>query len=500
MNSFTSLGLAEPILRAVAAQNYETMTPIQARAIPPLLDKRDVLACAQTGTGKTAAFLLPIIDHLARNPVQGKPPIRALVLTPTRELAGQIGDNFEAYARYLPLKHCVIYGGVNQRRQVSALRRGFDVLVATPGRLLDLQGQGYINFDQVEFFVLDEADRMLDMGFIRDIRKVLPLLPKRRQNLLFSATMPESIVTLASSFLNSPVRVEVDPQSSTVDRITQQVMFVDRPNKKRLLRYLLEDPSVESAIVFTRTKHGANRVVKDLTKAGVEAAAIHGNKSQGARLRALAGFKEGSVRVLAATDIASRGIDVDGISHVFNYDLPNISESYVHRIGRTGRAGRDGVAIAFCDESETEYLRDIEKLTGSPMEVIKDHDWHHEAAVPRAGSSSSKSGRSKGPQRGSRRPNRPSRGQGAGTQSKSGQGRGRRSRRDRGPDAERQGGSQPPKATGTAPKRSHRGNRGAQQGGDSRSGASQADRRQGEPASGRRKRSRRRRGPSNDRS
>ncbi len=372
----------EPILRAIAAEKYETMTPIQARAIPPLLKKRDVLACAQTGTGKTAAFLLPIIDHLARNPAQGKRPIRALVLTPTRELAAQIGDNFEAYTRYLNLKHRVIFGGVNQKPQVAALRRGIDVLVATPGRLLDLHGQGFIAFGDIDFFVLDEADRMLDMGFIRDIRKVLALLPKKRQNLLFSATMPKSIVKLASSFLSDPVKVEVDPQSSTVERIIQQVMFVEKPNKKRLLRHLLEDSSFESAIVFTRTKHGANRVVKDLTKAGIEAAAIHGNKSQSARTRALAGFKKGEIRILAATDIASRGIDVDGISHVINYDLPNISESYVHRIGRTGRAGRDGMAIAFCDEGETDYLRDIEKLTGSHLTVVVDHEWHHPDAMP----------------------------------------------------------------------------------------------------------------------
>jgi len=413
LDSFESLGLVEPLLRAVAAEKYETMTPIQARAIPPLLEKRDVLACAQTGTGKTAAFLLPIIDHLARNPARGKPPIRALVLTPTRELAAQIGDNFEAYTRFLDLRHRVIYGGVNQKPQVAALRRGIDVLIATPGRLLDLHGQGHIDFGHVNFFVLDEADRMLDMGFIRDIRKVLALLPKRRQNLLFSATMPNSIVKLASSFLYKPVRVEVDPQSSTVERITQQVMFVEKPNKKRLLVHLLEDPTIESAIVFTRTKHGANRVVKQLTKAGIEAAAIHGNKSQSARTKALAGFKNGSIRILAATDIASRGIDVDGISHVINYDLPNISESYVHRIGRTGRAGRDGVAIAFCDEGETAYLQDIEKLTDAPLTVVIDHEWHYPEAMPKPGVSY-KAPKQQQPNRGPRKPS---------SQSKSGGGK-----------------------------------------------------------------------------
>ncbi len=382
LKSFDSVDLIEPIQRAVAAQNYETMTPIQAQAIPPLLEGRDVLGCAQTGTGKTAAFLLPILNHMATDPIQGKPVIRGLVLTPTRELASQIGDNFESYAQFLKLRHLVVFGGVSQHKQVTALRRGVDMLVATPGRLLDLHGQGHINFDDVEFFVLDEADRMLDMGFIRDIRKVLAVLPDDRQNLLFSATMPDSIVKLASGFLHKPVRVEVDPQSTTVERIEQQVMFVEKSNKKRLLRELLRDPDIESAIVFTRTKHGANRVVKDLTKGGVESAAIHGNKSQGARERALAGFKKGTIRVLVATDIASRGIDVDGVSHVFNYDLPNISESYVHRIGRTGRAGREGIAIAFCDESETAYLRDIQKLTGRPLDVVSDHEWHYPAAIP----------------------------------------------------------------------------------------------------------------------
>ena len=382
MTDFASLDLIEPIQRALADEQYTKPTPIQAAAIPPLLEGRDVLGCAQTGTGKTAAFLLPTLQKLASEPTRGKPTIRALVLTPTRELAAQIGENFEAYSRYLKLRHRVIFGGVNQRPQVADLRRGVDVLVATPGRLLDLHQQGYISFDDVEFFVLDEADRMLDMGFIHDIRKVLKLLPEKRQNLLFSATMPATIVKLARGFLNDPIKVEVDQQSSTVDKIIQRIMFVERSNKRRLLRHLLEDPSIESAIVFTRTKHGANRVVKDLMRANVEAAAIHGNKSQGARTRALAGFKDGTIRVLVATDIASRGIDVDGVSHVVNYDLPNISESYVHRIGRTGRAGKTGIAIAFCDESETGYLRDIERLTGTPLEVVSDHPWHFAQAMP----------------------------------------------------------------------------------------------------------------------
>jgi len=358
------------------------MTPIQAKAIPPLLEGRDVLGCAQTGTGKTAAFLLPILHHLATQPHAGKSYIRALILTPTRELAAQIGESFEAYGQFLELRHVVIFGGVNQRPQVSTLRQGVDVLIATPGRLLDLHGQGYIDFDKVEFFVLDEADRMLDMGFIRDIRRVLAMLHHERQNLLFSATMPESIVRLASGFLKEPVRVEVDRHSTTVEGTVQKVMFVARRDKIRLLRGLLRGPEVGSAIVFTRAKHGANRVTRDLGRAGVEAGVIHGNKSQGARLRALAAFKAGESRVLVATDIASRGIDVEGVSHVFNYDLPNIPESYVHRIGRTGRAGLAGIAIAFCDETETEFLRDIEKLTGKALEVELDHEWHFPEAVP----------------------------------------------------------------------------------------------------------------------
>ena len=382
MNSFTSLDLIEPIQRALAEEGYKQPTPIQASAIPPLLEGRDVLGCAQTGTGKTAAFLLPILQILSEMPATGKRSIKALVLSPTRELAAQIGESFDLYGRHLDLRHRVIFGGVNQRPQVADLRKGVDVLVATPGRLLDLHGQGFIDFRNIEFFVLDEADRMLDMGFIRDIRRVLELLPSERQNLLFSATMPKSIVKLAQGFLHRPITVEVDRQSTTVERINQQVMFVNRRDKRKLLKSLLQNSEMESVIVFTRTKHGANRVVKDLVKAGVSAAAIHGNKSQGARTRALDGFKTGTIRVLVATDIASRGIDVDGVSHVINFDLPNISESYVHRIGRTGRAGREGVAIAFCDDTESDYLRDIEKLIGSSIEVMENHDWHYPAAIP----------------------------------------------------------------------------------------------------------------------
>ncbi len=389
---FDTLDLASELLRAIEEEGYETPTPIQAQSIPALLEGRDMLGCAQTGTGKTAAFLLPILQHLIEDPTAGKPVPRALILSPTRELAAQIGKSFEAYAKFVNLRQLTIFGGVNQRPQVTALRRGVDVIVATPGRLLDLHGQGFIDFRDIEFFVLDEADRMLDMGFIRDIRKVLEMLPSERQNLLFSATMPNSIVKLASAFLHDPVRVEVDPQSTTVERIEQSVMFVEREHKKDLLRELLRGDEIESAIVFTRTKHGANRVVKQLSREGVNAAAIHGNKSQSARERALAGFKSGDVRVLVATDIASRGIDVDGISHVINYELPNISESYVHRIGRTGRAGREGIAIAFCDDTESDYLRDIEKLTGQPLRVVDDHEWHFPAAIPSANPSRGRGG------------------------------------------------------------------------------------------------------------
>ena len=389
MNSFDALDLIEPIRRAIAAQNYTTPTPIQAKAIPPLLDGHDVLGCAQTGTGKTAAFLLPILQNLASNKPKGKRKIRALILSPTRELALQIGECCGSYSEFLPLRYMTMFGGVSQRPQVDDLKRGVDILVATPGRLLDLLGQGLLELKYVEHFVLDEADRMLDMGFIRDIRRILTKLPRQKQNLLFSATMPDTIVDLASSFLSDPVRVEVHPQSSAVDLITQKVMFVDRPNKKHLLVSLLQDPSLYSVVVFSRTKHGADRLARILNKNNLSASAIHGNKSQGARQRALAGFKSGDVRILVATDIASRGIDVDGVSHVINHDLPNLPESYVHRIGRTGRAGHDGIAISFCDESETAYLTDIEKLIGQSLIRDSEHEWHHEEAIPKERTSKS---------------------------------------------------------------------------------------------------------------
>ncbi|MFT4979324.1 MAG: ATP-dependent RNA helicase RhlE, partial [Myxococcota bacterium] len=376
MTPFASLGLAEPLLKAIAACGYETPTPIQAKAIPPLLDGRDVLGCAQTGTGKTAAFTLPILQHLYKNPSQGRRNIRALVLTPTRELAAQIDANVASYGRHMSIQHKVIFGGVGQSPQVRALRQGIDVLVACPGRLLDLHNQGHVDLRHVEFFVLDEADRMLDMGFVHDVRKVLRLLPRHKQNLLFSATMPSSIVRLAGEFLTDPVQIEISPESPAVERISQKVMFVDQTNKRRLLADLLHGDEVERAIVFTRTKHGANRLVKHLDSANIDAQAIHGNKSQGARTRALDAFRGGSLKVLVATDVASRGIDVDDISHVFNFDLPNVAESYVHRIGRTARAGREGIAIAFCDITEGGLLRDIERLIGNRIDVDTDHAWH----------------------------------------------------------------------------------------------------------------------------
>lgn len=382
--TFDSLNLIEPLARAVAEEGYVEPTPIQAQAIPLLLSGRDVLGCAQTGTGKTAAFALPVLQRLASGaqPSSGRRHIRALVLSPTRELIAQIGDNFEAYSRHLSLRSQVIFGGVNATPQIQELRRGIDILLATPGRLLDLENQGYLDLSHVEFFVLDEADRMLDMGFIHDIRKVLKKLPPKKQNLLFSATMPPHIVELAGEFLVNPAQVEVVPESTTAERVQQQVMFVERNDKRRLLAHLLSRPDVEQSIVFTRTKHGANRLVEQLEREGHQAAAIHGNKSQNARTRALNAFREGTLPTLIATDIAARGIDVPGVSHVFNFDLPNEPESYVHRIGRTGRAGESGLAIALCDSTEGVYLRQIERLIGEELEVITAHEWHCPSAIP----------------------------------------------------------------------------------------------------------------------
>jgi ATP-dependent RNA helicase RhlE len=371
---FSDLNLIPTLLSAVEAEGYVTPTPIQEKAIPPALLGRDVVGLAQTGTGKTAAFSLPILQMLSTHKVAHN-GIRALVLTPTRELAAQIGDSLTAYGRNLGLRHAVIFGGVGQDAQVKALRRGLDILVATPGRLLDLMQQGHCALGNVSFFVLDEADRMLDMGFIHDVRKVIAKLPKERQTLFFSATMPPDIQQLADSILRNPVQVAVTPVSSTAEKISQSVYFVEKGDKRGLLLHVLKDESISRALVFTRTKHGANRVAELLVKAGITAEAIHGNKSQSARERALANFKNGSCRILVATDIAARGIDVDGVTHVLNFELPNVPESYVHRIGRTARAGASGAAISFCDTEEREYLRDIERITRRHIPVVIDHPY-----------------------------------------------------------------------------------------------------------------------------
>ncbi|WP_367925956.1 DEAD/DEAH box helicase, partial [uncultured Ruthenibacterium sp.] len=372
---FSELNLISPILAAADEAGYTQPSPIQQKAIPPILSGRDLLGCAQTGTGKTAAFAMPILQLVySRCRRDGAHPIRALVLTPTRELALQIDESFAAYGARLPVRHAVIFGGVGQALQVEKLKAGVDVLTATPGRLNDLIDQGHVNLSSLEIFVLDEADCMLDMGFVNDVRKVLRHLPKKRQTLLFSATMPREIEQLAAGILRDPVQVMVTPPATTVEAIQQSVCFVDKANKKHLLASFLKDGQITSALVFTRTKHGADRVVRDLAKAGIQAAAIHGNKSQSARQSALSRFKSGQIRVLVATDIAARGIDVSGLSHVFNYDLPNVPETYVHRIGRTGRAGAQGVAVSFCCADEMEYLRDIEKLTRQHIPVCG-HAW-----------------------------------------------------------------------------------------------------------------------------
>ena len=379
--SFNSLGVAEPLCRALAAENYTRPTPIQARAIPPLLAGRDVVGIAQTGTGKTAAFALPMLQILSsqREPVAAR-GVRALILAPTRELALQIGESVRTYGRHLNLRLAVVLGGVGQRPQVNALARGVDILIATPGRLLDLASQGHVRLDKVSFLVLDEADRMLDMGFIRDVRRIVQATPKARQSLLFSATMPAEVARLASDMLRDPARIEVSPQAMTVDKVDQRVFHVRTADKRALLTGLLQDRRLARVIVFTRTKHGANRLNKQLLAAGVAAEAIHGNKSQNARQRALEMFKTGRTRVLVATDVAARGIDVDGVTHVVNYELPNVPESYVHRIGRTARAGAGGVALSFCDPDERAYLSDIERLTRCRLAVASHPRAGHDAA------------------------------------------------------------------------------------------------------------------------
>ena len=375
--TFEELNLSAPLLRAVQEAGYETPSPIQAAAIPPVLSGRDLMGCAQTGTGKTAAFALPMLDRLTANAPRRKGAIRALILTPTRELALQIGESFDAYGKYLKLRSTVIFGGVGQAPQVEALKKGVDILIACPGRLNDLIGQGFIDLSNLEIFVLDEADRMLDMGFVHDVKKVIAKLPGERQNLMFSATMPTEIEQLAAGILRKPAFVKVDPVSSTVDRIQQSLYYVEKGNKKLLLPWLIKNlqPPVVNALVFSRTKHGADKIAKDLNKQGIPAAAIHGNKSQSARVAALEGFKAGKTKVLVATDIAARGIDISELSHVFNYDLPEVPETYVHRIGRTARAGADGTAVSFCAPEEKEYLAGIEKLNRRQIPVISGHPW-----------------------------------------------------------------------------------------------------------------------------
>ncbi|RIV20792.1 ATP-dependent helicase [Fibrisoma montanum] len=380
---FSELPLISPILTALSEEGYTNPTPIQEQAIPPLLSRRDLLGCAQTGTGKTAAFAIPILQllHEDRKQQQGPRRIRALILTPTRELAIQINESFAAYGRHLDVRHTVIFGGVSQHAQVNTLKSGVDILIATPGRLLDLMSQGFVSLRNIDLFVLDEADRMLDMGFIHDVKKVIVRLPERRQSLFFSATMPPDVAKLADTILNKPVKVEVTPVSSTADTIQQSVYFVDKNDKRKLLVHVLNDNRIASALVFARTKHGADKVAKDLVKAGIKAEAIHGNKSQNARQRALSNFKSRQTRVLVATDIAARGIDVEELSHVINYELPNVPETYVHRIGRTGRAGNNGVALSFCDEEETAYLKDINKLIGKQVPVVNDHPYPLDVAA-----------------------------------------------------------------------------------------------------------------------
>jgi ATP-dependent RNA helicase RhlE len=405
LTTFSELDLIESLQRALAEEGYTTPTPIQSQAIPPLLQGRDLLGVAQTGTGKTAAFALPILQRLAQGQPRGRRSVRALILTPTRELAAQIADSFARYGRHLKLSHAVVYGGVGKVPQIRALRAGVDILIATPGRLLDLMGDNCVRTEGLEVLVLDEADRMLDMGFAPDVKRIIATLPKQRQTLLFSATMPQDIAVLADRILANPVKVAVTPVATTAERVKQHVLFVDTANKRALLADLIKGTGISRAIVFTRTKHGASRLADQLGRGGISADAIHGNKSQAQRERALDNFRRGRCRVLVATDIAARGIDVDGISHVINFDLPNEPESYVHRIGRTARAGASGSAISFCSADERDYLRAIERLIRQPIEVVDDHPYHC-ATAQAANGNARPSGQQRGrPPRG-RRPER----------------------------------------------------------------------------------------------
>jgi len=373
--TFTNLNLIKPLISALDKMGYTTPTPIQQQSIPHILEGKDIFGCAQTGTGKTAAFALPILQLLSsqKSSNVSQKGVKALILAPTRELATQIGESFTSYSKNLELTHTTIFGGVSQNLQIKDLKRGVDILIATPGRLLDLMNQGYINLNSIQFFVLDEADRMLDMGFINDIKKVIAKLPAKKQTLFFSATAAPDIMKLANSLLKNPVSVSVTPVSSSAELVSQSVYYVTKENKRSLLKFVLNNGKIEHALVFTRTKHGADKVAKDLNTNGIKAEAIHGNKSQGARERALKGFKNRSIRVLVATDIASRGIDVDKLSHVINYEIPEQAETYVHRIGRTGRAGSTGIALSFCTQDEMGYLKDINKLIKKNIDVIASH-------------------------------------------------------------------------------------------------------------------------------
>ncbi|WP_207534363.1 DEAD/DEAH box helicase [Desertivirga arenae] len=375
--SFEQLNLSASILKALETEGYTNPTPIQQQAIPAVLNRKDILGCAQTGTGKTAAFALPVLHQLEQQPAEKgkKRDIRALILCPTRELAIQINDSFSAYGKHTGLKHQVVFGGVSINAQINALKVGADILIATPGRLVDLLNQRVISLKKVRHFILDEADRMLDMGFIRDIKKVIEVIPTNRQTLFFSATMPPEIASLANSILNNPTKIEVAPVSSTAEKVTQAIYEVDKKNKASLLIHLLSDKKMQSVLVFTRTKHGADKLVKILTKANIKSDAIHGNKAQNARQKALSNFKDGRIRVLVATDIASRGIDIDDLKHVVNFDLPEQAETYVHRIGRTGRAGNEGIAISFCSTEEQDLLKDINKVTAQRIPLVAEHPY-----------------------------------------------------------------------------------------------------------------------------
>jgi ATP-dependent RNA helicase RhlE len=400
--SFENLKLIEPILRALKTEGYTTPTPIQEQSIPIILQQRDLLGCAQTGTGKTAAFAIPILQLLYNDRLQHKEQktIKALILTPTRELAIQIGESFTAYGKHTGLKQIVVFGGVSQNPQADAIRRGVDILVATPGRLLDLMQQRIVHLDHIKMLVLDEADRMLDMGFVNDVKKIIAKVPQKRQTLFFSATMPKEIQTLADTILTRPEKVEVTPVSSTADTIQQQLFYVEKNDKRALLNHILKDKEIKTALVFTRTKHGADKVVKDLVKVGITAEAIHGNKSQNARQRALTNFKNRTTRVLIATDIAARGIDIDELTHVINYELPNVPETYVHRIGRTGRAGASGIALSFCDSEELPFLKDIHKLIAKQIPVNEEHPYPMSPQSMVAKAEAAKSAGGGGPKRG----------------------------------------------------------------------------------------------------